>query len=334
MSAVRAFAPMSMSPPPLAPRLGVAAHEVERLEDKVRTHRSIGISTAVHILALLALLLIPKTQTQQETFTEITLLEPGQPDPGEPAAAPAAVGVRTATGAFATSETDQRFERHALRAELKPVPVAEAAFEDRLQARLATLQSSVSSPAPGVANAPVPGTLAGIPTQATLSGAGGNGHRIDLHRGGTGDGGPPVALTRGAALGGGGSAMAPATLAPGKSVVSAPATESGATLRRNLAGASIMGPVADRPILARTTPVYPEWAMRDGVEGSVTLYFIVKSDGTIRDGILVQKTAGFEDFDENARQALQAWRFQPLAGGRTGDQWGTITFHYRIREGG
>lgn len=332
---VRAIAPMPLGPPPpLAPRLGVAAHQIEELEDKVRTQRSIGISTAVHILALLALLLMPKTQTSQETFTEITLLEPGEPDPGEPAAAPAAVGVQTASGAFATSNTEQRFERTLKRAELKPVPVAEAAFEDRLQARLATLQSSVTTPSPGIANAPIAGTLAGVPTPSLTSGAGGNGHRIDLHRGGTGDGGPPVALTRGAALGGGGTAMAPATLAPGKSVAAAPASEGNASARRNLAGASLMGPVADRPILSRTTPVYPDWAMKDGVEGTVTLYFIVKADGTIRDGILVQKTAGFEDFDENARQALQAWRFQPLSGGRVGDQWGTITFHYRIREGG
>jgi TonB family protein len=48
----------------------------------------------------------------------------------------------------------------------------------------------------------------------------------------------------------------------------------------------------------------------------------------------VEKTAGFEDFDESARQALRAWRFQPLTGGRTGEQWGAITFHFRIREAG
>jgi len=50
--------------------------------------------------------------------------------------------------------------------------------------------------------------------------------------------------------------------------------------------------------------------------------------------VLVQKTAGFEDFDENARAALRAWRFEALRDGRSGDQWGTITFHYKIRDGG
>ena len=95
-----------------------------------------------------------------------------------------------------------------------------------------------------------------------------------------------------------------------------------------------MGPVADRPVLSYVRPVYPEWAKRDAVEGSVTLYFIVRPDGSIKENILVQKTAGFEDFDENARTALRAWRFQPLTGGRTGEQWGTITFRFRLTEAG
>jgi TonB family protein len=95
-----------------------------------------------------------------------------------------------------------------------------------------------------------------------------------------------------------------------------------------------MGPIADRPVLSYATPAYPEWAKHEAVEGSVTLYFIVRPDGTVRENVLVQKTAGFEDFDENARTALRAWRFQALRGGRTGDQWGTITFNFRLQGGG
>jgi TonB family protein len=98
-----------------------------------------------------------------------------------------------------------------------------------------------------------------------------------------------------------------------------------------VAGAALIGPVADRPILAHTVPIYPEWAKRDGVEASVTLYFVVRVDGGVRENVLVQKTAGFEEFDDNARTALRAWRFEPLHGGRLGEQWGTITFHFRLR---
>jgi TonB family protein len=81
-------------------------------------------------------------------------------------------------------------------------------------------------------------------------------------------------------------------------------------------------------------PEYPEWAKREAVEGSVTLYFVVRSDGTVKENVVIQKTAGFGDFDENARLALRGWLFEPLRGGRTGEQWGTITFHFRLRDAG
>jgi protein TonB len=118
------------------------------------------------------------------------------------------------------------------------------------------------------------------------------------------------------------------------SAASAPAGGGDATARRNLAGMSLMGPIADRPILSYSSPRYPEWAKRDGVEGSVTLYFVVLADGRVKENIVVQKTAGFEDFDESARIALQTWLFEPLRRGRTGEQWGTITFHFRLRDAG
>src|SRR5439155_24331393 len=113
-----------------------------------------------------------------------------------------------------------------------------------------------------------------------------------------------------------------------RSAARAPAEAGEATARRTLAGASLAGPIADRPILHYVTPVYPDWAKREGVEGSVTLYFLVRPAGDVRENVLVEKTAGFEDFDDSARAALRAWRFAPLAGGRTGDQWGTITFRF------
>jgi TonB family protein len=64
----------------------------------------------------------------------------------------------------------------------------------------------------------------------------------------------------------------------------------------------------------------------------VTLYFIVRPDGSVKENILVQKTAGFGDFDDSARTALAAWRFAPLTAGRIGEQWGTITFHFRLKD--
>jgi len=112
-----------------------------------------------------------------------------------------------------------------------------------------------------------------------------------------------------------------------------PANTGAVSGRRTLSGASIAGPIADRPVLSYRKPVYPDWAKKEAVGGSVTLYFIVRPDGTVKENVLVQQTAGFEDFDESARTALKAWRFAPLAAGRTGEQWGTITFHFRLQEG-
>jgi TonB family protein len=68
------------------------------------------------------------------------------------------------------------------------------------------------------------------------------------------------------------------------------------------------------------------------VEGSVTIYFVVLPDGRVKENIMLQKTSGFSDFDDNALNALKMWRFKPLEGGATGEQWGTITFHYRLTD--
>jgi hypothetical protein len=32
--------------------------------------------------------------------------------------------------------------------------------------------------------------------------------------------------------------------------------------------------------------------------------------------------------------ALRAWRFKALSPGQSGEQWGTITFRYRLRDAG
>ena len=94
----------------------------------------------------------------------------------------------------------------------------------------------------------------------------------------------------------------------------------------------MQGPVADRPLISYKTPIYPEWAKRQAVEASVTLYFVVLPDGRVKENVLIQKTSAYEDFDNNATSALLTWRFQPLKGGATGEQWGLITFRYKLSD--
>jgi TonB family protein len=101
---------------------------------------------------------------------------------------------------------------------------------------------------------------------------------------------------------------------------------------RELAGATLIGPVADRKLLKYSTPIYPDWAKREGVEASVRLYFLVGEAGTVKENIVVEKTSGYPDFDANAIASLAAWVFEPLPKNMVGDQWGQITFHYRLAD--
>jgi len=99
-----------------------------------------------------------------------------------------------------------------------------------------------------------------------------------------------------------------------------------------LGGATLSGLVADRQVLTHPMPAYPVWATTQAVEATVTLYFLVMPDGRVKENVQVQKTAGFQDFDENAVAALRQWRFEALAGEGARDQWGTITFRYRLSD--
>jgi TonB family protein len=301
-------------------------------EGRARTRWSMTASAVLHALLFAWIVLLEPQARAGETLTEITLLEEGEGgDPAPRTAAPARAPEASA-GVLRAQDADQRFVRTLARAEVSPDPQAVAVADDRLNARLAALQSQARVPSAVVAPTAQPALWGAAP--ATVQGPGGSGRSpLPLTRGG--GGGAPLSLARGGGGGAGYSpALARAAAPPERAAASEPARGGDAGARRTLAGVTLVGPIADRPILSHVTPAYPEWAKREAVEGSVTLYFLVGPDGLVRENVLVQKTAGFEEFDENARSALRAWRFQPLRGGRTGDQWGTITFHFRLSEGG
>ena len=62
------------------------------------------------------------------------------------------------------------------------------------------------------------------------------------------------------------------------------------------------------------------------------LGFSVLADGRVKPDIRVERGSGHADFDRNAVEALRDWRFEPLPAGRSGEQWGVITFHFRLRD--
>jgi TonB family protein len=294
------------------------------------THWSLSASTILHALLLTWLILLWRPETEVSPITEISFMEPGDlAGPVEVKSTSAAAEV-SAPGELAPGDRDEQFRRGPSPSELRLDAQSPSALEDRLNARLAAIQGTAGGPSAGVV-ASAPASLWGSsPANVTGSGAGGT-SPVALKRGGEGSA-PSITLTRG-----GSHDVAPALVATSgaaeRAASDAPAKGGENLTRRTLAGVTLIGPIADRAIVAHTTPVYPDWAKRDAVEGSVTLYFVVRADGTVKENILVQKTAGFEEFDENARAALAAWRFEPLHDGRTGEQWGNITFHFRLRGG-
>jgi len=143
-----------------------------------------------------------------------------------------------------------------------------------------------------------------------------NQHSVELLRAEVTPQRPSLAITKGAV-----TSIAPTT-----------AKTADSSAQRILAGAALKGPVVDRSLISYATPVYPEWAKQQAIEASVTLYFVVLPDGRVKENVLIQKTSAYEDFDHNATNALLTWRFEPLKGEAIGEQWGLITFHFKLSD--
>ena len=59
----------------------------------------------------------------------------------------------------------------------------------------------------------------------------------------------------------------------------------------------------------KVDPAYPMELMRRNVHGTVTLYAVIRNDGSVTD---VRVLRGVDDnLDEFARAALSRWRFRP-----------------------
>jgi len=327
---------------------------VDRDEVEVRTgtRRSMAASGVLHALLFAWLVLKPATAPGGSPITEISYLDaddlPGAGEEaapgGTPAAATSAAGPppRVAEEGIGTSVADVRFPRQDEEGLVEVSPRDDAAFADRLAARLNAMPRDERAPAQAslVGGIAVPGLWG-----ASAGGSGGGSGT------GTGSGSGAIALKRGRGGAGGGDGtgfglgrasggslprrdLVPALPAPRTSAPAEPADNGATHAARTLAGASLVGPLADRPIVSYVVASYPEWAKQEGVEASVRLYFVERADGTVKENIVVEKTAGFEEFDDSARVALRAWRFAPLGSGQSGEQWGRITFQFRLREAG
>jgi len=270
------------------------------------------------------LALLPKPDPLEFPVIEVTWLEAEVLQPAAPAAA-AVVEEKIEQIRPAPRESKLQFTRQSN--EGFAPPQDDQATRDRLRDRLATLQKSAVNEPPrpasitGTSLATVTG-FGGVPSGTAREGP------VNLTRSGSA-GGPPVELTR--------ANPRPGPSAPALQKVQEqagrkeePALAAGSATREVLSGIRISGPVADRPLLTYRPPVYPDWAQREMVEGSVRLHFNVLPDGTVKENIFVEKTSGFEDFDANAIHALALWKFAPLGRGVVGEQWGSIVFEYKL----
>jgi protein TonB len=61
-------------------------------------------------------------------------------------------------------------------------------------------------------------------------------------------------------------------------------------------------------------PRYPEAAKRRGIEGTTLLKIHVSTRGLVED-VLVERSAGHQELDLAAAEAVKRWRFEPAKRG-------------------
>lgn len=90
----------------------------------------------------------------------------------------------------------------------------------------------------------------------------------------------------------------------------------------------IQGDIAGRGILTAKKPSYPRWAQDQGIEATVTLFCTVRPDGSVKDNIMVERTSGYSELDDLAKEALLQFRFETVS--TADDQTGYATFRFML----
>lgn len=77
-------------------------------------------------------------------------------------------------------------------------------------------------------------------------------------------------------------------------------------------------------------PEYPRNAQRNEEQGTVTLQFLIGTDGHVVDS-KVEKSSGFRDLDKAARNALGQCRFKPgTVDGKPQQSWTRVQYVWRL----
>jgi periplasmic protein TonB len=115
-----------------------------------------------------------------------------------------------------------------------------------------------------------------------------------------------VGVVPGAGAGGGSGGPGRAGLGAG-----GPGASGGTRVAGLPPGAGLGGDSVARPLGGyQVKPRYPESARRQGFEGTTLLKIYVSDTGKVED-VLVERSAGHQDLDLAAMEAVKQWRFEP-----------------------
>jgi periplasmic protein TonB len=89
--------------------------------------------------------------------------------------------------------------------------------------------------------------------------------------------------------------------------------------------------IAAPAVLKKVDPAYPAELIRDKVEGTVILYAIIHSDGSI--GEIKVLSSLEEKLDESAAKALARWKFAPgMKNGQAIDLEAVVQIPFKVRK--
>lgn len=94
----------------------------------------------------------------------------------------------------------------------------------------------------------------------------------------------------------------------------------------------ISGPIIDNEVvpLVRTQPKYPRVAARRGIEGVVTVQFIITKEGTVREAKVI-KAEPANVFNDEAIEAILKWKFKPkLVDGQPVERQATQEIEFKL----
>ena len=117
---------------------------------------------------------------------------------------------------------------------------------------------------------------------------------------------------------------------PAPSAAPAPAEAGAGGRAEKGVSMTLSGPILGREILGSRPPDYPQAAKQQGWQGTVSIYFTVLPDGTIKK-VFVEQASPHQVLDEAAKRCLADWRFSPLPAGNSAEQWGVLTIVFRLR---